>query len=575
MEKEDKNKSEKIKESEVKDYLEIEPKPKNKIKGLNLDDVKVISKSSEKTKKEVKEEQEHKQKVQKTKIINNNEVVMNDIIRKRKVRNSVFITFLILFILAVLLSTSFALINMNNEKIITNTFVSKVKVSGLAKDEAIKELDTTYNNLADKPVTIKYENYSREISPNEIDFRILSEKSVNNAYNIGRSTNIFKNNYTILFSYFKDNNIDVEYNYDRFLLDKIMEDVNAKIPNQLTDNSYEIKGTNLIISRGKEGILIVAEDLKQQIVQAFVNLNSDTTITIPVTPKQPDPINIDKIYKEVTVKDIKINMTLDKAKQMLSENKAKYTIPVTLPKVVVAPARPATFKDVLSTVSSFYDDTNKNRSINIKVSSKDINGAIVYPGRSFSFNSFVGNTVAADGYKLSIGYAGGKAVPMIGGGVCQVSSTIYAAALEIDLRITERFNHVCPVLYLPPGLDSATALGSCDLRFINNRSTPIKLEITAANGVNTVKILGTKQKNEPVIKLTSTKINNVPFRTSYIYDGSLKPGEEKVEIKGLNGFTSKLYQEKYLNGVLVSKRLVSTDTYKPLHEVIRRNNVVV
>lgn len=109
------------------------------------------------------------------------------------------------------------------------------------------------------------------------------------------------------------------------------------------------------------------------------------------------------------------------------------------------------------------------------------------------------------------------------------------------------------------------------MRFVNKRKYPIKIIINTANGVSTVEIRGVKEENEPVIKLTSTKLTNVPYTTSYIYDSSLKRGQEKIEIQGLAGFTSKLYKETYINGVLIKKELISTDTYKPLNQVIRIN----
>lgn len=582
-----------------------EEKEKNKKKksrnksSLNLDNVKEITIEEKGTKKEKAEkkklQEKHAQKVRKTNNDKKHEEIMNNMINKRKKRNIIVLSLLFIFIILIVLSTIFALINLNNENLLRNMYVGEISISNIPKEEAINILNNTFKEISDKPIILKLDDYTREITPNEINFKIQAEKTVAKAYNIGRTTNIFKNNFTILNSYLKKNNISIKYTYNKELLEQILKDVSVKIPNKTIESTYIIKEDKLIINKGKAGQDVIIDDLNDKIINTFINLKTNITLTIPTKETTPEPINLEKISKEITkdVKDatydektkkitpevigIKFAIPISKAEEILFEEKDKYIIPLKLtkPKITTNDLKNKynlhIFNDLLAKETTHYDATNINRSINMEVSSKQINGTIIKPGEEFSFNSFVGNTVEADGYKLSVGYAGGRAVPMMGGGVCQISSAIYATALKVNLQITERFNHVCPVSYLPPGLDATTALGSCDLRFINNRNYPIKLIINTANGVSTVEIRGVKEKDDPIIKLTSTKLNTVPYTTSYIYDYSLKPGEKKVEVQGLAGFTSELYKETYINGVLINKELVSVDTYKPLNEVIRIN----
>lgn len=546
------------------------------------------------SKKESSQKTNKPTKTNKNNDISLSEFAMNNMIKKRKRTNVIALSLLLLLIVFTILSTLFALLNLNSENILKNTYIAKTSVSNLSQKDAIDLLHTKYNEFADKAISIKHQDYVREIAPNDIDFQILSEKSVMNAYNLGRSTNIFSNNFAIISSFFKKNNFDLEYTYDRDLLNQMTKDIEINLPGKLVENSHKINKDKLAIYKGKDGVVLDKDKLANELMKAFINLDSDRVITMPVKSSTPEPLDIEKIQKDIykktadatydsktkkitnEVKGVDLAITIAEAKKILAENKEKYTIPlkITTPKVTAKMLSDKYFKptynDLLAKETTHYDATNVDRSINLEISSKAINGFVLKPGHKFSFNSFVGRTSPYDGYKQAIGYAGGKAVPMWGGGVCQISSGIYAAALRADLLITERFNHGCPVSYMPPGLDAATDLGSCDLRFINDRTYPIKILVNTANGVSTVQIMGTKEANEPVIKLTSTKINTVPYRTSYVNDYSLKPGQEKIEIKGLTGFTSKLYKEKYVNGVLLSKTLISTDTYKPLHEVIKR-----
>lgn len=582
------------------DDEKISIEPKKEKSSINLKDVKVIERTEVKDKKK-REEKKLKESELKEKIARKNkekkvEKVMENMIKKRKNTNILISVFLLLIILLIIFSTSFALMNFNNENIFKNIFVNNIEVSYLSKEEAINKLLLAFNSTADKSITLKLEDYTRELSPNDIDFEVLAEKTITKAYSIGRSTNLFKNNFNILNSYLRPTNIPIEYTYDRQLLEQIISDIAVKIPGKTIENTYTIKKDNLTINKGTAGVDIITEDLTNQIINAFISFNTNSTFIIPTKETIPQPINIEKISSEITktavnatydektkvitpeTNGIEFAISIAEAKVILSEDKEKYIIPlkITIPKVNTEYIKEKydlyIFNDTLAKETTYYDATYWSRSTNLELASKQINGTIIRPGEEFSFNSFVGATSAEDGYQLAMGFSGGKSVPMMGGGVCQISSEIYSAALKTNLKITERYNHVCPVSYLPPGQDSTTDLGSCDLRFINNRKEPIKLVIKSGNGVSSVEIKGVKEPDEPVIKLSSTKLTTVPYKTTYVYDSSLKKGVELIDSYGVAGYTSKLYKETYVNGILISKDLISTDTYQPLHQIVRTNN---
>lgn len=588
-------KQENLQESEK---ANTKKKSKSKKTSINLNDVKEIKKVDLPNKKK-KEEAIKEKELQKKIAIRNKEKkfeeAMETLITKRKNTDIIISVFLLLVVLATIFSTVFALINLNNENILNNIFVGDIEISSLSKEEAINKLSLEFNSVADKTISLKLEDYSRDISPNDINFKILAEKTIEKAYNIGRSTNIFKNNFDILKLYLKPTNLTPEYTYDRQLLEETIIDISVKIPGKTIENTYTVNKDKLTINKGKTGVDIVTEELTNQIINSFASLNTNSIITIPTKETSPEPINLEKISSEITkkAKDASYNekkkiiipetngvefaISLAEAKVVISEDKDSYVIPlkITIPKINTDDIKEKynlyVFNDVLAKETTYYDATYWSRSTNLELASTVINGTIIKPGEEFSFNSFVGATSAEDGYQLAIGYSGGKSVPMMGGGVCQVSSEIYSAALKLNLQITERFNHVCPVSYLPPGQDATTDLGSCDLRFINNRKEAIKLIIKSGNGVSSVEIRGTKEPNEPVIKLSSTKISTTPFRTIYVEDPSLQQGTEVIDSYGIEGYTSELYKETYVNGILISNELVSIDTYQPLHQVIRRN----
>jgi len=142
----------------------------------------------------------------------------------------------------------------------------------------------------------------------------------------------------------------------------------------------------------------------------------------------------------------------------------------------------------LSTFSTEYNKKTKGRANNISIASQSINGKVVNPGETFSYNEAVGPTTKKNGYKLARIFKNGEDAEGYGGGVCQVSSTLYNAALEAGLEITERHPHSKDVKYVEEGMDAATSYGSSDLKFINNQSYPIKIRSTAEEGKVTVSI---------------------------------------------------------------------------------------
>lgn len=181
--------------------------------------------------------------------------------------------------------------------------------------------------------------------------------------------------------------------------------------------------------------------------------------------------------------------------------------------------------------STRFDASNKNRAKNIELAAETINGKVLSPGDKFSFNSVVGNTTAAKGYLLAGAYSAGELVENYGGGICQVSSTIYNAVLYANLEIVERYNHSAVVSYVDPGLDATISYGSRDFKFKNSRQYAIKINAKANNGILEVEIKGIKEDNEVEIELVSETKEIILTTTKYVYDSTLAPGQEVVQTR--------------------------------------------
>ena len=211
---------------------------------------------------------------------------------------------------------------------------------------------------------------------------------------------------------------------------------------------------------------------------------------------------------------------------------------------------------------------NTSRSTNLQLAVDKINGTIIAPGKEFSYNKIVGERTIAAGYKEAKVYSNGQVVDGIGGGICQISSTLYDAVVFANLDVTERYNHQFLTSYVSAGRDATVAYGYKDLKFVNNRTYPIKIIASVNSGVAKIDIYGIKEETEYDISFDVEVVSNIPYDTEYKEDSSLAEGEEYVEQAGANGIIVNTYKVIKKNGVIISKELISKDTYNSMDRII-------
>ncbi len=227
----------------------------------------------------------------------------------------------------------------------------------------------------------------------------------------------------------------------------------------------------------------------------------------------------------------------------------------------------AGFKTLIASYSTLHkehkDDANRN--VNLKIASEKIDSVILKPGQNFSFNKVVGNRTKANGFKDAGVIQSGRVIPGIGGGICQVSTTLYRAALLSGLKIVERHNHSIydGIEYADRGLDSAVAWGYKDLIFRNNNKFPILVTSTYGDGFVEVKIYSEKPLEEKITLETRNEVK-VPFRTIKTKNSALKAGTTKILHPGVVGYTIDAYRITDKDGEIKEER-VSRDRYLTYH----------
>ena len=493
----------------------------------------------------------------------------------------------IVLIILLFCSTIFALVNIGSEKIISGITISGIEVSGLTKEEAKEKINTIYQQKKEKEIQLQYQDYETTLNPTLMEVNYEVEKAVEEAYLIGKGSNIFVNNYNILFTLISKKNIEVNMILNEDVAKQSINDLGVNLPGVLIESSYAVEEDQLIITKGKAGIVVKTEELLSQVKENLKdNTKQENNLLIPVEEKEPEPIDIEKIHQEV-YKEAKdayytkepfaiypevegIDFDVEAAKELLKEEKEEYIIKLTItkPKITIDKIGTEAFPDQLATFTTRYDVSDVDRSTNLQIACQKINGKVVLAGETFSYNKALGPRTAAAGYRNGKIYEGGEVVDGIGGGICQISSTLYNTVLMSNLEIVERRNHQFVTSYLPAGRDATVVYGVIDFKFKNTREYPVRIVASARNGIATISMYGIKEENEYTFSFNTKTIASIPMSTRYEEDANLPIGEEKIKQKGHNGMKTETYITKMLNGKAVSTTLLSKDTYDAMTRII-------
>lgn len=485
--------------------------------------------------------------------------------KKSKKPKSVFTIFsiligiiIIILLLAVLIFTGYNAINQN---IISGVHILGLDVSNMSKSDARYQLDNLISNKLPQEIKVKHGEFESTISLEQISTEFDTKDAVNKAYNVGRQGNIFQNNFYVLSTMFGKVDIQPNVKLDKEQLSKNLDEMSAQLPDKVIESSYYIEGNNLIITPGKQGNVIDTKTSIEIIRNAISNLsNLDQPIELAVKPQEPEKIDIEKIHTEIykepkdayytqnpfsvypSENGLDFKISLEEAKNILGDQTAEeYAIPIkTLyPKVTTNMIGSEAFPDLLSNFSTYYSASNVNRTTNLRLAANKINGTVLMPGETFSYNKVVGARTIAAGYKEAPIYVSGEVVDGLGGGICQITSTLYNAVILANLDIVERTNHQFVPSYVKASRDATVVYGALDFKFKNNRNYPIKINCSVSGGVASFQIFGLKQDNDYQVEISSYETGRT---ATAIY--------------------SEAYKILKKDGKVISKHLLSRDTYK-------------
>lgn len=228
----------------------------------------------------------------------------------------------------------------------------------------------------------------------------------------------------------------------------------------------------------------------------------------------------------------------------------------------------ASITDLVSTFTTRFP-INANRNNNIKVASSKINNIFLRPGDRLSFNHTVGRRTIEGGFRDAPVYKNGKHDHGVGGGICQVSTTLYNASLFGNLKIVQRSNHSLPVAYVPLGRDATVDYGSKDLVIENNYATPIVVQSVYARGSLTFRILG-KRDPDLSVKIERTGLSSFAGAVEYVTDPKLPPGKTRVIEHGSTGHSVSTFRLVYKAGKLVAREPLGHSYYQAAKRIVAR-----
>lgn len=477
--------------------------------------------------------------------------------------NTILIYIILLaIVLGIFLSSLFVFYSnhMNSEYIQPGIYIKSINISGLTKKEAITLVTNELNKQLNDHLLLKYKNNDYYLAVEQIEAKFNVEDSVEFAYNIGRSGNFFSDLQDYISVLMSSINIEPILIYSDEALTKYLQNIESNLPDQLEQSSFYIEDDELIVTNGKVGAGIYIDELKKEIVLALQDISfSNRYIDIPTFEKYPDKIDVDTIHDEVYREPqnayyttepyavyshvIGIDFDKDYLKQEIENDpyKEEYVMELSYitPDITNNDLDKEAFPDRLAIFSTKYSASNKDRTTNLRLASNKIDGTIIMPGETFSYNKVVGKRTIAAGYKEADIYENGQVTSGLGGGICQISTTLYNAVVAADLDIVSRRNHMFIPSYVPGGKDATVVWGSTDFKFKNTRDYPIRVESSVSDGIATVSIYGLRNETEYDISIESNTVKRT--NSNIIVDA---------------------YKVYRLNGEVVKREKLSRDTYK-------------
>lgn len=407
-----------------------------------------------------------------------------------------------------------------NDRIFPGVFISGTDVGNLTPAEAEAKLRQRVEPALDGDLIVQFKNKQWKVAYSDLEIQVKYRPAAWAAYKFGRETNPV----TRVISSFKlrgkRNNFDLDITYNENRAKELFAMIAGEINRSGRDARAVWQNGRIKVTSEQTGMELDTPAALMLIKDAVKSLGG-APVFLPVKQVKP----------RVTARDL------------------------------------ALIKDELAAFTTVFNLAKENRAHNIRLAAQFLDNSVVKGGEVFSFNKQVGPRMEKFGYREAPVIANNKLQPGIGGGVCQVSTTLYQALLYSGFSAKTRTPHSKPPVYVPLGQDAAVADNQIDFTFQNTNSSPIMISTEVKGNKLTVRIFG-KREHYFVVKLSSENIRKIEPETITVTDPSLVRGSKKVT-KGESGFRVKVYRSIIEKGIINKKELISEDYYRPTDTIVR------
>jgi len=430
-------------------------------------------------------------------------------------RKTIFTAAGLLLITLVLIGTPLLAYTRDQHIIVKGVKVSGINVGNLTQVEAKTTVDKEIQRLLNQTVKLNSGQKSPEIKLEDLGLSVSADLALQEAYDISRKGS-FPNKLIAKITAAKGINFDLSQKWDDQKLKESLDQTLGESGNPATDASFQISNQNTMIIKSEH---------------AGTAFDSETLIN------QIKGINI---YKPVS--EIKVD---------LKEQ---------LPKLTAVQLEAQKITGLIASYTTRFDPSQSERTENVRVATKALDMTVVKPGDTFSFNNIVGERTVAGGYKDAYIIVDGKFVPGLGGGICQVSSTLYNAGLLANLSVVQRSNHDLAISYVPLGQDATVAYPDLDLKFNNNSGGYLLLRTWTTDNTLTIELYG-KVKPGQTVSITNTTESIIPAQEQRWVDETLPHGATVLKQQGHAGSIVKSVRTVKLNGNVVSSEPLKQSRY--------------
>ena len=420
---------------------------------------------------------------------------------------------------------SYSQVNQWNNMIYPGVKVETIDISGKTREEAIELLKNQFiEKTNSSSITTVLDGHEYILELQNLDFKYNIEEIVDEAVNYGKDLKLFSK-YSLIKNPV-DKSVAVKYTYNEEAVNTFVNSIAEELNKEPVNAKIKISGGDINVTPDVKGYKVNTDALIQEINNKLIS-GVEGNVTVQASA-------------EVTEAGV--------TAEMLNKIDTK-----------------------ISSFTTNYSSSTAARAHNVDLAAKFINGTVLMPGETFSYNKVVGERTKSRGFQEAGVFVGDKVELGVGGGICQVSSTLYAAAMNANLRSVTRRNHSMPVSYMDVGMDATVVWGAIDYQFKNNYDFPVYLQAVTSNRNLTFNIYGSGSgMGGKTYKLTSEtlKVNEPSIQT--IEDPTMKEGTTSWDKKPVTGYVAKSYLITYQNGKEISRDVVSTDTYKTVNGILRK-----